>query len=580
MASSASHHPDERPVPCPSNPILLASQAQWLFTDEELTRTPSQLDGMKFEAEHTSRSKGVNFITQVGIMLKLPQLTIATAAVYLHRFFMRYSMVDIPRRPGLHPYPIAATSLFLATKVEENVRRMREIVVACCRVAQKQPNMLVDEQSKEFWKWRDTILHHEDLLLESLCFDLQLEQPYRLLYDFMCFFGMNENKSLRNASWAFVNDSMFTVLCLQFHARTIAAAALYAAARHCDLSFEDDARGRPWWEQIDVDLTQVRRACSRLAQLYESNVAQRHSQHYPTTPIASDEGAEKTRRQRPGVAAASSETPSGPPKETEVNGRKRSRDAEEARVPSETPNPPLNGQRSPKRQRLSANESVESKSTVETPASQPSASTTFSSHGTTVPDPPPSTQDSHLNGYHHHPPPPHTRPQHQQPPIPRVPKQYRQTSPQRDNHNVDPVQQRIDQIVHQNPPAAHTDDHKPPKYDRRQSADHYRPRDRDRDRDRDTDRGRGRDRDRDHHRDRRSASPTKPRKPSLEKERSPEPPHETNTNHRRRHRSPSHDHDDHPPDSPTNEKHPPPPPPPPPPPREEEASGSEEGELV
>jgi protein BUR2 len=46
--------------------------------------------------EQSNRSKGVNFITQVGMLLKLPQLTLATASVYLHRFFMRHFMVDLP----------------------------------------------------------------------------------------------------------------------------------------------------------------------------------------------------------------------------------------------------------------------------------------------------------------------------------------------------------------------------------------------------------------------------------------------------------------------------------------------------
>lgn len=314
------------PPPSPSNPVLLATQAQWLFSDDELTRTPSQLDGMKLENEHISRSKGVNFITQVGIMLKLPQLTLATAAVYIHRFFMRFSMVDLPQRPGMHPYPIAATSLFLATKVEENVRRMKEIVVSCCRVAQKQPNLVVDEQSKEFWKWRDTILHHEDMLLEALCFDLQLEQPYRILYEFICFFGVAEHKALRNTAWAFVNDSMYTVLCLQFNARTIAAAALYAAARHCDVGFKDDDRGRPWWDQLDVDIPQVRRACLRMAQLYENNALQKHSQHYPTTPITTSTSSSpvddaRIPRLAPPVAEGNNNNNN--------NGRKRSREPED-----------------------------------------------------------------------------------------------------------------------------------------------------------------------------------------------------------------------------------------------------------
>ncbi|GMG51795.1 unnamed protein product [Aspergillus oryzae var. brunneus] len=533
MASTTSQPAEKQLVPAPSNPVLLATQAQWLFTDEELTRAPSQLDGMTLEAEHTSRSKGVNFITQVGIMLKLPQLTIATAAVYLHRFFMRYSMVDLPQRPGMHPYPIAATALFLSTKVEENVRRMRELVVACCRVAQKQPNLVVDEQSKEFWKWRDTILHHEDLLLEALCFDLQLEQPYRILYDFICYFGVNENKPLRNAAWAFVNDSMFTVLCLQFSARNIAAAALYAAARHCDVGFEDDASGRPWWEQVDVDLAQVRRACTRMAQLYENNAMQKHSQYYPTTPIFADEGTEKTRIPRTG-------SPAGTLRETDTaNGRKRSREPEdEAQGRSEEPpiphdQGPTNGERSPKRPRMGSDATAQDASAEK----NASNSTSFnSSQGATGSRSFP--HDRHqTNG--HLPPPPH-RYQHPLPPAPRTfPRRDSDPRPSgsggRPNASFnDPIQQRIDEIVSQN---LTTPQGGPPPRDRRNS-DRYREHE-------------------DPSRRRRSDLSSTSRK-SIDEQHPPPPPPPP------------------PSDMPQNQQ---PPPPPPPPDQDEEGGGSEEGEL-
>lgn len=519
--ASATLLSEQRPVPAPSNPILLASQVQWLFNDEELTRAPSQLDGMALEAEHTSRSKGVNFITQVGIMLKLPQLTIATAAVYLHRFFMRYSMVDLPQRPGMHPYPIAATSLFLATKVEENVRRMRELVVACCRVAQKQPNLVVDEQSKEFWKWRDTILHHEDLLLEALCFDLQLEQPYRILYDFICYFGVNENKPLRNAAWAFVNDSMFTVLCLQFSARNIAAAALYAAARHCDVGFEDDTSGRPWWEQIDVDLAQVRRACTRMAQLYENNAMQKHSQYYPTTPIFADEGTEKTRIPRVDSPVG------GTLREPDtVNGRKRSREPEdEAQGRPEPPAPreegpdaPMNGERSPKRQRKGSD------------GAQDAPTETTAPH---APGARPFSNDRHHTNGHL---PPVPRYQHPLPPAPRAfPRRDSDSRPSGSGARPgvavdDPIQQRIDAIVSQN---------MTPRDHGRRNSDRYREHD-------------------DHGRRRRSDISSSSRK-SIDEQQPPPPPP--------------------PPPSDKTENQQPPPPPPPLPDQDEEGGGSEEGEL-
>jgi protein BUR2 len=249
--------------------VIERDQSQWLFTPTEMLRTPSVLEGLPVAQEVANRQKGVNFITQVGIMLKLPQLTLATASVYLHRFFMRHAMQQ-PNKPGLHHYSVAATALFLATKVEENCRKMRELVVACCRVAQKQPNLVVDEQNKEYWKWRDTILHNEDLLLEALCFDLQLEQPYRILFDFLQYYGVADNKVLRNTSWAFLNDSHITTMCLLHSPRIIAGAALYVGARLAGATLPDDEQGRPWWEHLELDIHEIQRACNLLCEVYQN----------------------------------------------------------------------------------------------------------------------------------------------------------------------------------------------------------------------------------------------------------------------------------------------------------------------
>ncbi|KAI9821369.1 MAG: Cyclin- protein fam58a [Thelocarpon impressellum] len=283
----------------PASPrsVLRAAESQWIFTEEELLRTPSALDGLPLEQERENRAKGVNFITQVGIMLKLPQLTLATASVFMHRFFMRYSMVEKAGRQAFHYYAIAATSVFLATKVEENCRKMRELVIACCRVAQKNPRLDIDEQSKEYWRWRDTILHNEDLLLEAVCFDLSLEVPYKTLFDFLCHFDQQDNKRLRNAGWAFLNDSNLTMLCLLFPSRTIAAAALYCGAKHCEMTFPDDADGRAWWEVLGVELADIRKASNHMAAVYANNpLKQRTENTYARTPEEGDPQAAKTRQ--------------------------------------------------------------------------------------------------------------------------------------------------------------------------------------------------------------------------------------------------------------------------------------------
>lgn len=173
-------------IPAMPNPVVAAAQEKWMFTDEELERTPTRLDKIEREKEDYIRHRAVEFIWQVSMMLKMPPQTSMTATVLMHRFLMRYSLRgQYPDQAGdlMHPKVIAAVALFVAFKVDETMRRMKDFVVACCRVAMKKPDMVVDEQSKDYWKWRDLILQNESVMLEFLCFDLQLESPYRALWN-------------------------------------------------------------------------------------------------------------------------------------------------------------------------------------------------------------------------------------------------------------------------------------------------------------------------------------------------------------------------------------------------------------
>lgn len=86
------------------NVVLAEAEQQWIFSQEDLNRTPSVMDGMSPAEEQELRSKGVNFIMQVGIALKLPQLTLDTAHVFFNRFLMRHSLVHKPGHKALHHY--------------------------------------------------------------------------------------------------------------------------------------------------------------------------------------------------------------------------------------------------------------------------------------------------------------------------------------------------------------------------------------------------------------------------------------------------------------------------------------------
>jgi hypothetical protein len=93
-----------RERPKPPNPTVVEAEQQWMFSDDELLRTPSIVDGMTPEAEREARKKGANFILQVGMLLKLPQTTLSTACVFFNRYLMRMSLVTRDGYKPLHHY--------------------------------------------------------------------------------------------------------------------------------------------------------------------------------------------------------------------------------------------------------------------------------------------------------------------------------------------------------------------------------------------------------------------------------------------------------------------------------------------
>ncbi|KAH8808143.1 cyclin-like protein [Xylogone sp. PMI_703] len=329
----------------PSSTISMAAaealekNSQWFFTDAEIAATPSILDGISPAEERCRRAKGVNFIIQAGILLKLPQVTLATASVFFHRFYMRFSMV--PEKGGLHHYNIAATSLFLATKSEENCRKTKEIVIAVAKVAQKNASLIIDEQSKEYWRWRDNILLYEELMLELLTFDVVVHSPYNYLYNFLRDLELDSNKPLRNVSWAFLNDSCLTMMCLIVPARDIAIAAIYFAARFTHEKIPDNEDGRPWWEHLGGRPNRIFKAVETMNKFYTENPLNRSENPYEQSPgsFGNEEELEKTRGWRSERASMSprngrSPDPSQSQDHTEKNGHHDSKSNGDANVES------------------------------------------------------------------------------------------------------------------------------------------------------------------------------------------------------------------------------------------------------
>ena len=166
---------------------------------------------------------------ELGKALNLSHTTMATAAVYYHRFYMFHAFQDFPR------YVVSTCCLFLAGKAEETPKKCRDIV----RVVRQLTN---DRQFATFGNDpREEIMVLERVLLQTIKFDLQVEHPYESIIKFAKSLKGDQNKlqKMVQMSWTFVNDSLCTTLCLQWEPEIVAIAVMYLAVKLSKFEVKD-----------------------------------------------------------------------------------------------------------------------------------------------------------------------------------------------------------------------------------------------------------------------------------------------------------------------------------------------------
>lgn len=165
--------------------------------------------------------------------------------------------------------------------MEENCRKTKDVIIAVAKVAQKQPKLVIDEQDKEYWRWRDSILTYEEVMLEQLTFDLMIDNPYRHLFDLLGRLDIVHNKELRQAAWAFCNDACLTAMPLLFEARDIAISAIFFASVRTNQPI-DDVNGEPWWVYLKGDETRCAKAIELMREFYTENPLKKQNPPLPS----------------------------------------------------------------------------------------------------------------------------------------------------------------------------------------------------------------------------------------------------------------------------------------------------------
>ncbi|XP_006285958.2 cyclin-T1-2 [Capsella rubella] len=222
LAGNASGNESESDVSSMASNLHDDEIVSWYFSKEEIeTNSPSRRDGIDLTVETRLRNSYCAFLANLGRVLKVPQVTIATAMVFCHRFFIRQSHVKNDR------WTIATVCMLLAGKVEETPLDLQDVIVAFYEVIHKKD--LARSQRKQVYEQKkDLILRGEELVLSTLNFDIHIVHPYKPLAEAMMRYMLP--KANAQLAWNFVNDSLRTSLCLQYTPQHIAAGALFLAA--------------------------------------------------------------------------------------------------------------------------------------------------------------------------------------------------------------------------------------------------------------------------------------------------------------------------------------------------------------
>ncbi|XP_076893395.1 cyclin-T1-3-like [Bidens hawaiensis] len=244
---------------------------KWYFSRKEIEScSPSRSDGIDHKQEEHLRKLYCSFLQELGMELKVPQLTIATAIMFCHWFYMRQSHAKNDWQT------MATVCMFLACKAEETPRWLNELVVVAYKLIHKGDPSASRRIREIYDKQKELILIGERLLLHVLAFDMNIEHPYKPLIAALKRLDIT-HKDLVKVAWNFVNDWLRTSLCLQHKPHYIAAGSLLLATKIMKVKLPP-SKGKAWWMEFDVSPKQLEDVVQQMMSLWQHGQSQVQSQ--------------------------------------------------------------------------------------------------------------------------------------------------------------------------------------------------------------------------------------------------------------------------------------------------------------
>ncbi|NXN94818.1 CCNT1 protein, partial [Rhinopomastus cyanomelas] len=220
---------------------------RWYFTREQLERSPSRRAGLDPDKELSYRQQAANLLQDMGQRLNVSQLTINTAIVYMHRFYMVQSFTQF------HRNSVVPAALFLAAKVEEQPRKLEHVIKVANACLHHQDTPL-DTKSEAYLQQAQDLVILESIILQTLGFEITIDHPHTHVVK--CTQLVRASKDLAQTSYFMATNSLhLTTFSLQYTPPVVACVCIHLACKWSNWEIPVSTDGKHWWEYVDGTVT-------------------------------------------------------------------------------------------------------------------------------------------------------------------------------------------------------------------------------------------------------------------------------------------------------------------------------------
>ncbi|XP_004692861.1 PREDICTED: cyclin-T1 [Condylura cristata] len=220
---------------------------RWYFTREQLENSPSRRFGLDPDKELSYRQQAANLLQDMGQRLNVSQLTINTAIVYMHRFYMIQSFTQF------HRNSVAPAALFLAAKVEEQPKKLEHVIKVAHACLHPQES-LPDTRSEAYLQQVQDLVILESIILQTLGFELTIDHPHTHVVK--CTQLVRASKDLAQTSYFMATNSLhLTTFSLQYTPPVVACVCIHLACKWSNWEIPVSTDGKHWWEYVDATVT-------------------------------------------------------------------------------------------------------------------------------------------------------------------------------------------------------------------------------------------------------------------------------------------------------------------------------------